>query len=382
MKGFTEPPGFGISQSNSDQKISKSEQLKDAILNSLSAQIAVLDPGGYIQAVNESWTNFAKENSISGEFERGFIGVNYLEVCKKSNGPFSQEAPEALTGILSVLKGSTPSYTLEYPCHSASEQRWFLMKVTSLPDFQGAVVSHNDISERKAMDQMKDEFISIASHELKTPITSLKGIVHILQLSFERKMKGEVGKLLSTMDIQLNKLTKIIGDLLVVNTRPGKKVYLSSERFNFKNLVKETVQNVKNISPLHFLSIKENESVYFKGDRFRLEQVITNLLTNAVKYSPQSNQVLINSIVEDGNILFSVQDFGVGIEKENMTRIFEKFYRAKTGFTLGGFGLGLFISLEIIKAHNGNLWLESEVGKGSTFYFSLPLNDDSNEINY
>ncbi len=374
MKGFTESVNYEPGQQTTPQKTSKSEQLKDAILNSLSAQIAVINAGGEIQTVNEAWIEFAKDNSQPGTTDLGFIGVNYLAVCQKANGPYSDEASAAFKGINAVLQGEIASFTLEYPCHSPAKKRWFLMKVNPLPDFEGAVVSHTDISERKSIDEMKDEFISIASHELKTPITSLKGIVHILQLSFEKKMKGEVGKLLRTMDIQLNKLNKIVSDVLVVNTMPGKEMHLINEKFNFKGLVKETVQNVRNISPLHFLSVNENDSVYYFGDRFRLEQVITNLLTNAVKYSPQSNQVFINSIVKDGSILFSVQDFGMGIAKENITRIFEKFYRAKTSSPLGGLGLGLFISCEIVKAHGGKLWMDSEAGKGSTFYFSLPLN--------
>jgi signal transduction histidine kinase len=172
----------------------------------------------------------------------------------------------------------------------------------------------------------------------------------------------------------------MIGDLVVVNTMPGKRIRLSVERFDFKNLVSETVENVKNISQLHFLSIKENESVFINGDRFRLEQVITNLLTNAVKYSPQSNQVIVNSIVKDNQVLFSVQDFGIGIDKENATKVFERFYRVKTNSTFGGFGLGLYISAEIIKAHKGKIWVESEGGNGSVFYFSLPLGKDQNDF--
>ena len=373
MKTFTEAGKFETTHSKSHPDFLKSERLKDAILNSLSAHIAVVDSKGFIQTVNESWKNFAKENSIGKGYPDDFGGISYLEICVNANGPFSEEAPKVLKGIRGVLRGTMDSFAIEYPCNSPGKMQWFFMKVTPLPDLEGAVISHTDITERKAIEQIKDDFVSVASHELKTPITSLKGIVHILQLSFGTKMKGEVGKLLSTMDIQLNKLTKIIGDLLVVNAMPGKKLTLSTERFNFKNLVKETVQNVKNISPLHFLSIKENESVYYKGDRFRLEQVITNLLTNAVKYSPQSNQVVINSIVQDERILFSVQDFGIGIAKENVDRIFDKFYRAKTDFALGGIGLGLFISSEIVKAHGGSLSVGSELGKGSTFYFSLPL---------
>ncbi|MEP7251950.1 MAG: PAS domain-containing sensor histidine kinase [Ginsengibacter sp.] len=377
MKNFTEAGNFATSHSKSHPDILKSERLKDAILNSLSAQIAVVDANGFIKTVNESWKNFAKENLIASGYPNDFAGINYLEICAKACGPFSAEAPKALKGIRAVLKGTMDSFSLEYPCHSPGKARWFFMKATPLPDLEGVVISHTDITERKAIEQIKDDFVSVASHELKTPITSLKGIVHILQLSFGNKMKGEVGKLLSTMDIQLNKLTKIIGDLLVVNAMPGKKLSLSTERFNFKNLVKETVQNVKNMSPLHFLSIKENESVYCKGDRFRLEQVITNLLTNAVKYSPQSNQVMISSMLKDDQILFSVQDFGIGIANENVERIFDKFYRAKTDFALGGIGLGLFISSEIVKAHGGLLWVESELGSGSIFYFSLPLDKSS-----
>jgi signal transduction histidine kinase len=362
-----------ITAINTYEKISKSEQLKDAILNSLTAQIAVLGPEGVIEAVNNSWKLFEKENALPGVKALECIGMNYLAVCKQSHGRFSEEAQEAYKGILAVLNGDISSFIIEYPCDTPLRKRWFLMSVTALPQSMGAVVSHTDITERKAIEQMKDEFISIASHELKTPLTSLKGIVHILQLSFLKKMKGEGAKLLSTMDIQLDKLTKIIGDLLNVNTLPGKGLPLNYEEFEFSTLVQETVENVATLSQLHFLTIKENEKIMYKGDRLRLEQVITNLLTNAVKYSPQSNQVIISSIKKENRIVISVQDFGIGVDKENSARLFDRFYRVNNGLRFGGLGLGLYISAEIVKAHKGKLWLESQAGKGSTFYFSLPV---------
>lgn len=377
MKESTAPTFSGILEKNGSRKALKSEHLKDAILNSLSSEIAVLSENGIILTVNESWKLFNKENTPSGLGRRDNVGMNYLEICRKSQGQFSEEAPQAFKGIRAVLKGDISFFTLEYPCHSPTTKRWFLMSVTALPGSLGAVVSHTDITERKAMEQMKDEFISLASHELKTPITSLKGIVHILQLSYGKKISGEGAKLLITMDTQLNKLTKIIRDLLDVNTIPGQKLQLSNEEFDFKNLVQEAVENARNLSQLHFLTVKENESISYIGDRFRLEQVITNLLTNAVKYSPQSNQVLINSVIKDDHILLSVQDFGIGIVKEELTTIFERFYRVDNGFRFGGLGLGLYISSEIIKAHEGILWVESETGKGSTFYFSLPRNNSN-----
>ncbi|MEO6289221.1 MAG: PAS domain-containing sensor histidine kinase [Ginsengibacter sp.] len=372
MKSFKQPGDYELSKQDISRDASRSEELKDAILNSLPAQIAVLNCDGIIQTVNESWRQFDKENTPSGLVRPDIIGTNYLEIFRTSDGPFSEEASDARNGILAVLKGDITSFSMEYHCHAPSVQRWFLMRAYMLPGSLGVVISHTDITERKEMEQMKDEFISIASHELKTPITSLKGIVHILQLSFLKQLKGEGAKLLKTMDIQLNKLTKIIADLLIVNSIPGQKMLLSKEKFDFKNLVYETVQNVSNISQLHFLSVKENDSIFFTGDRFRLEQVITNLLTNAVKYSPQSNQVLINSVVKENKILFSVRDFGIGIDKANVSKIFDRFYRVKTKKAFGGFGLGLYISAEIIKAHDGKIWVESE-GNGSVFHFSLPL---------
>ena len=175
------------------------------------------------------------------------------------------------------------------------------------------------------------------------------------------------------MDSQLDKLTRIIGDLLDIYTVPGQEMTLDTVPFDFTKLVVETVDNVRNMSPLHFISIKENEPVIYIGDRFRIEQVITNLLTNAVKYSPQSNQVLISSVRKNNTIVFSVQDFGIGISQEDLASVFQRFYRVDNGAEFNGLGLGLHISSEIIKAHRGKFWAESRVGQGSIFYFSLPL---------
>lgn len=358
------------------KKISKNEQLNQSVFNSLTAQIAVLNAEGVIQTVNESWELFEKEYSFTALPAIDCVGMNYIEICKSPGGRFSKESFEAASGIHEVLKGALPFFTLEYSCVLCSIHRWFLMSVTLLHDSQGAIVSHTDITEMKAMRKMKDEFVNVVSHELKTPLTSLKGIVHILQLSFLKKIRGEGARLLKTMDAQLDKLARIIGDLLDIYTIPGHQLQLSSEEFDFKNLITETVENIRNISPLHFLSVNRNESIVYRGDRSKLEQVITNLLTNAVKYSPQSNQVLINSIIKDNSILVSVRDFGIGVDEENFTMIFERFYRINNGPGVGGLGLGLHISAEIIKAHKGNLWVESHAGEGSTFYFSLPLDKE------
>jgi len=138
-------------------------------------------------------------------------------------------------------------------------------------------------------------------------------------------------------------------------------------------LVQETVENVRTLSQLHFITIKQNDKVTYKGDRLRLEQVITKLLTNAVQYSPQSNQVILSSSRDKDRILLAVQDFGIGVDEENFSKVFDRFYRVNNGLRFGGLGLGLYISSEIVKAHKGELWVESRHGQGSVFYFSLHL---------
>lgn len=374
MKELTLNPVREIHTKPRNGKISKSETVKNTTPNSFTPEIAVLSSTGIVQTVNDSWKLFEEEISPTGPTGLDYIGMNYPEICKNINGRFSEHSSIASHGILSVLNGSATSFELDYPCYIPSKKRWYHMSVIPLPDLTGAVVSHTDITEWKVMEKMKDDFINVASHELKTPITSLKGIVHILKLSFLKKVKGEGERLLSTMDSQLNKLTRIIGDLLDIYTIPGQEMILREEKFDFSELVLATVENVRNISPLHFISIKENEKIIFTGDRFRLEQVMTNLLTNAVKYSPQSNQVIISSLIKDKDILLSVQDFGIGVATEDLNNIFERFYRVNNGARFDGLGLGLFISSEIIKAHMGKLWVESDPGKGSTFHFSLPFN--------
>jgi len=372
MEQLTLDPILEIHLKPDYEKNSKNSSLKDPAVKRPVPQIAVLDKNGVIQTVNESWTSFAAAHRAS-EWHNGCAGMNYPEICKKNIARFSEESSNAANGILAALNGSLPAFELEYACYTLAGKRWFLMSVISLPGNTGAIVTHTDITEQKIIEKMRDDFINIVSHELKTPITSLKGIVHILQLSFLKKMTGDGSRLLSTMDSQLDKLTRIIGDLLDIYTVPGQEMTLDTVPFDFTKLVVETVDNVRNMSPLHFISIKENEPVIYIGDRFRIEQVITNLLTNAVKYSPQSNQVLISSVRKNNTIVFSVQDFGIGISQEDLASVFQRFYRVDNGAEFNGLGLGLHISSEIIKAHRGKFWAESQVGQGSIFYFSLPL---------
>ncbi|WP_153800748.1 PAS domain-containing protein [Foetidibacter luteolus] len=235
-----------------------------------------------------------------------------------------------------------------------------------------------DITEARNEQARKDEFIGIISHELRTPLTSIKGFAQFLH---ERasEFKDEMSvTLLAKMVIQVNKLNKLIQDLLDVTRIEGGKLKFHTTKFNFGELVHE-VADVMQVTTDKKIEINElDQDLMVTADRDRLGQVLINLLTNAIKYSPGQERIVVMVKKMDGQLVCDVTDFGIGITQENQKFVFERFYREFEGEanTFPGLGLGLYISAEIMKRQNGKISVKSNKGKGSTFSFSLPLNND------
>lgn len=241
----------------------------------------------------------------------------------------------------------------------------------------GAVTSFFDITERKKFTQQKDDFISTVSHELKTPVTSIKAFAQLLKRSMAGDENSRNLSMLERMEVQANRLETLIKDLLDISRVDNGKLVFKPTTFNFGTMLAELVGDLGLITSSHRLIICSNHDILIHTDKEKIIQVITNLVSNAVKYSPNAEDIYIIVKKTDSNLVCGVQDFGIGIPKEQHAYIFERFHQvekanANAGLTLG---LGLFISNEIIKRAGGELWLESEIGKGSTFWFSLPLAD-------
>jgi PAS domain S-box-containing protein len=232
----------------------------------------------------------------------------------------------------------------------------------------------NEIEIKKALEQ-KDEFISIASHELKTPVTSLKGFTQILKLKFEQEENSQAVDLLSRMDKQVDKLTKLIVELLDATKIENGQLKFSKEDFDFNALVLETAEEMQRTTEKHTIKVKLVDTKLICCDKDRIGQVIINLVSNAIKYSPNANEILITSSIENDTLKLCVKDYGIGIPAEKQSHVFDRFFRVSGDKqdTFPGLGLGLFISSEIIKRHNGNLTVKSIVGEGSTFCFTLPF---------
>jgi PAS domain S-box-containing protein len=232
-----------------------------------------------------------------------------------------------------------------------------------------------DVTERNQLEARKNAFISMASHELKTPVTSLKGFTQLLQRRLRRQQVDPQTMLfLDRMDAQLNKLTGLISDLLDVSKMQEGKLPYRETRFDLDELARETIENVQAAITTHQVRIEGATSAQISGDRDRLGQVLINLLTNAVKYSPGADMVVVRLSADQQWAQVAVQDFGIGIAAQHHQRIFEQFYQVAEPQEGGypGLGIGLYIAHTLVERHGGRLWLESRKGAGSTFHFTLP----------
>ncbi|QHS56190.1 PAS domain-containing protein [Mucilaginibacter sp. 14171R-50] len=236
--------------------------------------------------------------------------------------------------------------------------------------------TNTDIDEQKQMQRQKDDFLGIASHELKTPVTSIKAYAQVLGAMLSREGEEKKAAMVMKMDAQLNRLTNLIGDLLDVTKINSGRILFNRAWFDFNQAVQETLQDIQNTTHKHLLVMDFKETGKLYSDKERIGQVVTNLVTNAIKYSPQSNRIIISTSRSGDMVTVCVEDFGIGIPEDKKEKVFEQFYRVSGSkqHTFPGLGLGLYISNEIIRREGGKMWVNSTEGKGSTFCFSLPVN--------
>jgi PAS domain S-box-containing protein len=242
----------------------------------------------------------------------------------------------------------------------------------------GIIANYRDVTDRRVLEYQKDEFIGIASHELKTPVTSIKAYAQILEDKFARAKDKESADLLHKLNGQVDRLTTLIVDLLDFTRIEGGKLKFRQEEYEINDLVNEIVEETQRTTK-QTIEKKLTGSKVLIGDRYRTGQVLANLLSNAIKFSPKDEKITVATKVENGNIVVSVRDFGMGIEHSMIDRVFDRFFRINepTANTYPGLGLGLYIAAEFIKEQEGKIWVKSGKGKGATFYFSLPLNHHS-----
>ena len=280
---------------------------------------------------------------------------------------------------------SGKSFDTEYRLRSGQDgiYRWFLACALPVHDSQGNIVEWfgtcTDIDDQKRVEEdlreqerLRNEFIAMAGHELKTPITSIKAMNQLLQYMLAKKGLAEPVSYLERMDGQLDWLDKLISDLLDMTRISVGSVVLVNEPFDFAVWLTGIIANLQQVSS-HTITCTGSLGKEIVGDRDRLGQVATNLITNAIKYSPQATAIEVGIVTDEKSVIVQVRDHGIGIPQALQARIFERFFRASLDKHVPGLGIGLYIASEIVRLHSGKIWVESVEGEGSTFSFSLPL---------
>ncbi|HEY0056017.1 MAG TPA: CHASE domain-containing protein [Pedobacter sp.] len=228
-----------------------------------------------------------------------------------------------------------------------------------------------ELERSRALEKKKDEFISIASHELKTPLTSISSAVQILERA---DLKEKDRFLLTKAKRNINKLQSLISDLLDISKMQAGQLSLNKENFDLPDLIHESIESVSHMYNSHAIELLNSiPDISYYGDKFRLEQALNNLLMNAIKYSPQSKKVFVDVSLKDTRLKIKIIDEGIGISKQNQNKVFDRFFRAEElSPVISGLGIGLHISNEIVRRHNGSISLRSELNQGSVFTIELP----------
>lgn len=290
--------------------------------------------------------------------------------------------PDDLPSVAKVwrdISEDPKQFELEYRMFDREKNEYIWYLTTGTPFFKDGefckwIGTSTDINEFKNLVKQKDTFLGIASHELKTPLTSLKLYAQVLERMLRKTGDEKNADFAKKMDLQVVKLTSLIGDLLDVTKINSGKIHLNQSSFDFEKVVLETAEELQ-MSTTHKIEIYTEKGGTVFADRERIGQVITNLIANAIKYSPDADRIIVETQHQENEVIFTVKDFGIGMPEDKKDRVFEQYYRVSGDeeSTFPGLGLGLYIAAQIVERSGGKIWVNSILGKGSTFSFSLPL---------
>jgi PAS domain S-box-containing protein len=233
----------------------------------------------------------------------------------------------------------------------------------------------HDVTEQKKDEQRKNDFIGIVSHELKTPLTSLKALLQVATLKLKTSNDTFLQGAINKANTQVKKMETMISGFLDISRLESGKMQIEKTGFNLQELISEIIKETELTVSSHQINFTPCGPVFINADYEKIGSVLTNLLSNAIKYSPKGKTVDVECKIIGSSVQVSVKDKGIGIKEEDREKLFERYYRVETSNTrhISGFGIGLYLSAEIIEQHGGKIWVESSENEGSTFRFTLPV---------
>ena len=370
--------GFGTVQDITD-RIKAEEAIKQAAkqwqetFDAIPDMVSIQDKDYRIVRVNKALA------TALGMTPEQLVGKTCYEVFHKTKAPIVN-CPHEQT-----LKTKQP-VTAEI--FEPSQEAYFDVSTAPIFDASGNVTGSvhisRDITARKKLDQLKDEFIGLVSHELRTPITVINGCLSTVLSEWERLPQGEAQQLLRDAVLETESLSHLVENLLELSRAQAQKLTLYAEPTDIKKLVSETIKKIKRQGPSHqFATSMPDELPLIHADPLRVERILYNLLDNAVKYSPPGSKIEVKVKVEPKRLVIGVKDQGRGLSPSEQAKLFEPFQRLgqSESNSVRGAGLGLMVCRRLVEAHGGEMWVESKRGKGATFFFTLPYGKNRELLN-
>jgi len=343
------------------------------IIESVYAGLMMVNKEGRIMQINASArTMFGLENS-------DILGKLYYEVIEhpktKELIARSLDSNEEVQDEISLTIGSNDERIFQ-------AQTAFVRGEDQQPI--GIVAIFNDITEIRSVERMKTAFVSTVSHELRTPLTSIKGFISTLLADTEGYYDQETQReFYQIIDTECDRLTRLISDLLNVSRiEAGRALDLNPKPVQLAPLIEKVLSVQRSYTTKHDLKMElDGDLPVIIADEDKVDQILTNLVNNAIKYSPKGGDVVVKGRADGDGVVISVSDQGMGIPKDHLPKVFDRFHRVDNRDTreVGGTGIGLYLVKHLVEAHGGQITVESEVGKGTTFTFTLPLKPPSVE---
>ncbi|MBB5396909.1 ATP-binding protein [Mucilaginibacter sp. AK015] len=345
-----------------------SREYLDSIVQTVRESLLVLDPQLKVISANQHFLNTFKVSVLETENKN---------LYQLGNGQWN--IPKLKELLEKILPTNNPVLDFEVEHDFPHIGKKLMLLNANRVELEGEykdriLLAIEDITERRAIEQRKDDFLSVASHELKTPLTTIKGYIQIIERLLPPESGEKLKDIVKKTAKHTEKLNNLIEELLEVSRIQTGNITLNEEEFDFDKMVAETVDSLQAASAKHHIIVSGHTQIKLIGDESQLSQVVSNFLSNAIKYSPDADKVEVHLAVLNGYIKLSVKDYGLGINAADQKRIYERFFRStETQKKYPGMGIGLYICEQIIKNHGGSLWVDSEYGQGSTFSFTLPI---------
>jgi two-component system sensor histidine kinase VicK len=299
-------------------------------------------------------------------------------IMQAIDSEFHQKVTDVLSDAISNGKDSDTEYTITNLI--TGEHKWVRATGKVIKDAWGQVTEYSglfmDITERKLDELRKNDFIGMVSHELKTPLTSLLPLIQVADMKLKNNPEKFLSEAMGRAMVQVKRMGAMIDGFLNVSRLEAGKISIIKQDFSIDELLKEVIHEFELTISKHIIKISDRSKVIINADKNKIGSVITNLISNAIKYSPKGGDIIVKCTVKGNAVEIGVKDEGIGIKATDKKKLFERYYRVEDiqSKHISGFGIGLYLSAEIVHRHGGEIWVESQIGIGSEFFFRLPIN--------